>query len=292
MIEAIPGWHCEQRASGYVLIPPEGEDAGGIRYQERVRPLRRMRDIVAELPVPGGYRVTAMSPIEPLVTVEGEYGALVVVDGELDGTPLQRTIGAVFGDDYYSLTVGVARRADQFALLRDEVRRLVCHDVHMLGLRRRRYVHAPPAGWQGVFAGLMHVQWLPLDHPRDPSTLAVFPALPAGDGEIDAGGLLSMILGRFGTHAEVAVGDAQVLSTPAGLSGYWWSVAARGGDEVLHDLVVLEDGRYAYPVSLASPPVHRARNVETLRALVDSIQPIPRSTGPRMRDPVLLHWVE
>ena len=250
MIEPIPGWSCELRAGGVLLVPPEGPAAGTLRYLERVRPLRRMVDVLR------AYGDRVVSPIEHLATVEGEHAAFAVVDGEHG----ELAIGAVFADDFYSLLVGPGRFRE---VVRDRIRR----DTHMLGARRRRFVHGRPAGWQGFFAGPMHVHWIPLDFPRNGSSLSVFPALPAAGSSTD---LAESLVEHHA--AGRPIGEPEPITSAAGLSGRWWLV---DGGETLDDVVVLEDERYAYPLLLKSPLAQHGDNVDLLRRVVDSVEPIP-----------------
>ena len=268
MIEPIPGWSCELRASGYTLIPPEGEEAGTVRYVERVRPLRPMVDIVRDFGV--------ASAIEHLVTVEGEHAAFAVVEGQ----GVEHAVGAVFADDFYSLIAGRGADRERF---REIVRGLVRHDTHALGVRRRRFVHDPPDGWHGFFAGSMHVHWIPLDYPRNQSSLSVFPALPG------AGSPSDLVEHHIAQVAGLQLlGDPEPVTSGSGLGGWWWLLDAGGA---LHDFVVLQDDRYLYPLLLQSPVEHHGSNVRLLRRVVDTIEPIPGCAGLAHSVSSFAHWI-
>jgi hypothetical protein len=271
MIDPIAGWTISQRASGIFVVPPDGQDAGAVRYHERVRPLRRMSDIVSAQPNPPGWVETSRTGIEPLTTVEGEHAALVTLCGTLDGVPIERTIGAVFGDDFYSLAIGLARRPDQFARFRAAVRQMVIEDTHMLGVRRRRFRHAPPPGWHGLSAGLAHTVYLPPHAPRDATSLIVYPALPVppGDGSFVEDLVDAHVAALMTTRIPVAAG---------GLTGEWWAVTAAEAAVAL-DVVVLQDLRYAYTIALQSPSAQHAANLPVLQAVLASVQPVPTGSS-------------
>ena len=286
MITPPAGWVVERRQSGLIMVPPEGVDCGVICYQDDCRPLQRVAAIVASLPPPRGWRTSDLSEIERLVTLEGEQAALVTMRGSIDGAPGERTIGAVFTDAAYSLCVGLARRRDQFERVRDTVRGLVATDAFMLGTRRRRFVHAEPAGWHGFTAGPMHTTWVPVDYPRSAAVLTVFPALPVAVGEV---GHAERFAREHATrlHADHIANLGTVSS--ARLSGQHWQVVAGA---VVHDVVVLEDGAYIYPVALETFSDQRGEHVEVLWRLVRSIEPVPRSerVRPSMETDVFVHW--
>ena len=76
MITAPPGWVAHADGDGLVLVPPGGVGHGTIRYRERVRPLRPVRELVAGLAPPGRIE-HRRGAIERMVTSEGEHAALV-----------------------------------------------------------------------------------------------------------------------------------------------------------------------------------------------------------------------
>ena len=292
MISPLPGWHADLRQSGLLMFPPEGEDAGFIRYTEQCRPLRSMCDILESLAAPDDYEMGDVSASEHFATVEGEHVAVVTISGTLAGEPVERTVGCVFADDFYAMTIGVALRRDQFARFRATVRELVEHDTFMFGVRRRRFVHAAPESWHGFFVGSMHTKWTPLDYPRTAALLTVYPALPAPAGEGEHAETFvreqaKQIGGRNLTHRGWA-------TAASGLSGPWFEVIVGTDDIIVHDFVVLEDGRYIYPIVLETVADQRANAVSTLWQVVESVEAIPERDGPTAQTcaDVLAHWVD
>ncbi len=103
MITCPPTWTLLQSGEVAVFLPPDPA-LGPVRYRERVRPPRRLPDLVAlalrDVPE---FRVLAHGPTEPTRTAEGEYAALMRIDGALGDKPARRYIGAVFAEDMCSL---------------------------------------------------------------------------------------------------------------------------------------------------------------------------------------------
>ena len=125
MITAPRGWSAHPDGDGVVLLPPGGLAHGTIRYQERVRPLRPVRDLVAAL-APPGWIERRRGAIERIVTAEGEHAALVTSEGMLDGRPVERTYGFVLADDFHSaivaeVTDGREACLERFARVRERL---------------------------------------------------------------------------------------------------------------------------------------------------------------------------
>jgi hypothetical protein len=261
VIEPAFDWSCDLRDDGLVLAPREAPAQGMIRYYARRAPLVTLEQIVASLPAPVGYAAATRSPPERLVTVEGEHGVLIAESGVLDRGPAERTVAVVYGDDFYTVLVGLARHPRGFDRIRGEVRRLARHDLHRLGVRRRRFLHAPPPGWHGFASGPLQTRWAPLDYPRRRAMIVVEPAVPIADGWDGAAGLPC---------------DGAVR-TRAGLTGHRWRRDGRAGER--RELVVLADRRYLYPVAIDRHLADVAAAL-TFDALVDSIEPVP-AAAPR-----------
>lgn len=275
MIARLPGWSWHLQRDGIVLVGP---DTQALRYTERVRPVRRVRDIVRELGRRAAARVEP-GPIRAVVTDEGEYAARVDLAGELDGAPYHRAIGVVFADDFYALVDG--ETWGDPAPLHAVIDQLVATDAHLLGVRRRRFVYEPPRDWHGYLAGPYHATWIPLDHPRDPSQLVVPPAIPRGD-DLGVTGVATALLG-----AEALAGASSTQVTARELSGWWFACEAA-------DVVVLEDRRYLYPLVMRSSAATRAAAATRLSAVLATVEPIPSAAADRASLPAaaLSHWIE
>ena len=84
MIIAPPDWARHWRGETLVLVAPEGERAGTVLYNERVRPVASVLDLIKTAPPPNGFAPAAMGPIREIVTREGEYGARLDIEGRVD----------------------------------------------------------------------------------------------------------------------------------------------------------------------------------------------------------------
>jgi hypothetical protein len=296
MIPNTPGWSWELRHDGIVTAPPEGKSVGFVRYVERRRPIHRMREVVKTLEQDPRFRITQVSRPERLITDEGEYGALVTVDGLLLEAPVQHTVACVFLDDFYSMIDGVALRPDQNARFADQVRNLALNDVHWAGaLRRRRFYYVPPKGWGGV-ASLLHAFWFPVDYPANASRLSVLPAIPVPQG---TPGFIDLIakeeLGMGPDFAIESMSQATPLVTKSRLGGSSWDgVGTASGGVRYRDVHVLEDGRFAYTVVLESPRERRDENLLFMRAVTESIESIPHigQVVSQESEKNMGHWAE
>jgi len=116
MIPRPAGWSWEARGELVLAAPADGKSVGYVTYVERRRPLARVSAVVAELERDFRFRMTRVGVPERLVTAEGEYGAVVTVDGLLLEAPVQHTLGFVFMDDSFSVIDGLALHPGHFGL--------------------------------------------------------------------------------------------------------------------------------------------------------------------------------
>lgn len=271
MIPHPPGWEVVAFGDAELLFPPEGVEAGLIRYLERLAPVRPVRELLAgQLADDPDFEVSRIEPMRELVTFEGEHAALVRVRGRLGGAPCQRDIGYVFTDEHYARVGGVAHRPDLFDRWSGVVEHLVANCSQMLGLRQRRYRYLEPGGWSRVDRGL-RAEWMCPGFPDDPGQITVWPALPLALG----GATFARGLGA------ASEGPYPVISAHR-LGGDRWRRRFQldDGRSVTRDLVVLRDDRYVYPARIdRADPAHD----EAFEAILASIQPIPRARGEAAR---------
>lgn len=284
------------RNGGFTLTPPEGPACGAIRYEERLRPVLPIPALLAAAQARDPrFRVTRQRLPELLTTQEGEYAALVVLEGVLEGvaTPVQRSIGYVFGDDFYARIAGLALRSDQFARFEDQVRKLVLADTHYLGLRRRRFLFSPPPGFFGVERSLMHAYYYAPTYPHDPTVICVYPAIPLAMWQ--AADLTRHVRPIHGLSVENSAGPFPRKT--AALAGETWELRGTNDDRQVtqRTLVVMHDDRYAYPLSIDVLANHAAsaEHMARFNAVVESVQRLPGSRGapvPPVGRGVLSHW--
>ncbi len=274
MIIPPAGWVVVPAIDRYTLYPPEGPLAGMLRYQERVRPLARLGELVeGALGRMTAFTRTSDPVVERLVTNEGELAALCKITGTIGGQPAQRSLGYVFGDDYYSRFDGLARQAELFDSFHGCVRDLVVRDDQALGTRRRRFMYEPPHGWQPLVRGFI-TEWIAPRYPRDNAMLTVYPATPAVPN-IEISELLHGIVGNL----EVEGGnEVTTIRTAREMSGLMLATIGRsqGKRRLRVATVLVADGMW-YLTDLSAFTVeqweeHRA----TLKSFLDSIEPLPR----------------
>lgn len=277
MIPVLPGWKATRLADGLRLVPGGDEASGSITYRERLRPLRGIRELV--LQHAGG----PIARMETLATVEGEY-AVVAAAGDAE-------LGFVLGDDFYALVHGVCRRAVERGRFAAAVRTLVENDSLGLGRRRRRFLYAPPPGWQAVARG-HETHWLAPGFPGDPTVIVVLPANPT---TLDPGQFVAerLRLEIAGGLVDVEVGTAEPVSRAA-LPGV--SVTIRGrldGAGVVREIVVLGDGVYAYPLIFESGAALADRAVGhwAFRTLIASVKQLPGTRSDALAE-VAGAWVD
>ncbi|MCE9572192.1 MAG: hypothetical protein K8W52_03465 [Deltaproteobacteria bacterium] len=268
MIAPPEGWHARVHDDGLVLTAAEGPAAGVMYYAERVRPLATVRDVIAAYPAPPGFVLAHREPIERLLTDEGEHAAMVALVGTIDGAPVERVFGFVFGDDYYARLVAVTASPAHFAAVRATVRALVRADYHVLGKRRRRYAYATPAGFQPV-AGWFDTTWYPLDYPARATSIVVAAALPQQRGLRDA-----LVAAAEQRRPSASGALPEPLGTPQRLAGRLYTLAPHEGLRTW--LALLEDDAYIYPVRLDTRATETQPELEAFAAVIASIEPVPQ----------------
>ncbi|MFN0253375.1 MAG: hypothetical protein ACKV2T_41275 [Kofleriaceae bacterium] len=282
-------WQLTTVADGVALVPPSGIADGVVRIRDLQRPLRSAAEIFARANTP---RLSA-GAIESLITSEGEYAAFQVQRGVIEGERVLRFVGAVFGDDTYTFVVGLTTIANAEAF--ETVSRM-CVMRCALGLghrRQRRFRYTPPAQWTETPWGLAS-RWRPPHDSADradassllgagarspavadvrsavASEIVVHPAMPAMATEL----VLEAIRARHG----VASMD-EVPSPPSPCLARMWRSGNLG-------VVVLDDGRFRYPLELVGDAYR-----EVFARVVSSVRLVPPVETPPLTD-ALLHWVE
>jgi hypothetical protein len=273
MIPIPAGWRAARVEDSLLIEAPEG----AIRYVERARPLRRVVDLVREHRAPAGFVATRMHPPERLVTAEGEYGAFVVVEGRIGERPVDRVFAFVFGDDCYARLAGLCLEPSARERFRATVRALACADAHMLGARRRRFLYAPPPGWQGVLDGFV-ATWCPTSQPGR-TRILVGAAAPAAPGLRD-----DLVRAALGGPPPAA------RAVPGRLAGLRWTV--RRPDGGARTFVLLEDERYLYPLRLESELLALDAH-ETFARVIGSVEPLPAPRpAPAPGGAAMMHWAD
>ena len=291
MISWPSGWRVERFGADVALVHPRGEAVGTIAYRDRLRPLRRVgalvRQHLAALPA---FAADAISVPERFATYEGEHAALVTVLGRQAGVAVQRDLGFLFADDFFSLVDGLCFDEAERPRFTELVRELVRFDTQALGVRRRRFEYAPPPGWQPEPRSLA-TSWSPPGYPRDATRLVVYPAdplpiVPAFDAIVHGTEALGWQIETREPIEPLAFGA---------LMGYAQSLRATapGKSAMQRRLVLLADHVFGYLFELSShSPETWERSCRELDALLRSVCPVPEvrefARGPNP----FAHWVE
>lgn len=277
------------RGGGVTMTPPDG--GAVIRYRERLRPLMSVAAILDERATDKSFRVTSVRAVEPLVTSEGEYAAIVDVGGAAP-MPVERTLGFVFGDDWYSEVTGTAIRRELVAPVRELVRKLVLDSRLMLGIRRRRFVYTQPPGWHGHTRLPLFVTWFPPEHPRDATSITVYPALPAPFGTDEEPHFRMIPIGPPASAEIIDELEPRTTFVRNGLVGCRWRFAVRDerGRAVHRDMVLMRDARYLY-ASYLDRDANPDEGLLAYQALLDSIRPVPDPGLTRSAEPLTSDWL-
>jgi hypothetical protein len=282
-----PSWRVMTLAHGTCLTDARGAAFGELRVREGQRPIESAARIFARAAARLPATAADASPVESITTTEGELATFQVLRGELgDDGRFIRCLGAVFGDDAYTLIDGGAVAAPGFASLEAAARALTSHCSLFLGYhRRRRFRYTPPEGWTGSACGL-DATW------RAPGGRAYLTVHAAQPARSTPGGLFAAVLARL-----TLAGFAPDPPAPpprriarSGLRGFaWHEIGAEGDCPVCLDVVVLEDERFLYPFELCADLEVNAEALAALDRVVRSAQPVPLPE-PFPRGELSLHW--
>src|SRR5262249_51095038 len=274
MITPPPSW---KRAAGehmLVLTPPRGD--GRIRLYAQLAP-RRFRGVVAEvLRLDPGFVASGPGEAQRAVTREGEYGAWLELSGTYAGRPARRWIGAVFLDFFVAAIDGLSLDGAADAEIGEWARAMFEGATFGAGPRRRRYVYAPPPGWQALPTGLI-ATWYPPEYPRHRSQIVVYPAEPSRRAVPAVFHTLLEDEERRG-FARLGPVSMESFASPL-LSGYHYAFAGSWPEDqhvVYRHATVLSDSRYYYVARLESAVAERVEaDAGRLRALASPIEPLP-----------------
>lgn len=273
MITPPAGWQHTRTDLGLILW--QGRTV--IRYAERMRPLRRISELVKSLGRPEGFVHTSTTEIERATTHEGEQAAMLTLTGKIGEDVVELGYGFVLLDDSYACLTSIAYT--DYAAVRELLRSLLVSDVQLLGhARRRRFVYEPPIGWQGA-GGPHDARWYPNDYPANPSRIFVNPALPSSP-DIERQILAKMVGGMAQLEAAQVVPVAPLFTRSLVGRHYHLRLAGRRADS---HLFFLHDDSHLYSVRADGDPTPGL-------ALVASIEPVPRPWQPVNAGDVL-NWL-
>ena len=275
MIAIPPGWTIKHLPEAIAITHPNGERAAQIHYRERAGKPRRIGTLVREI-LAGWSRlmVTSIGSVERMLTVEGEYAAVVGVECTDGGRPVSVDLGFVFTDDFFTSIAGTCRdpalRHETSAIVRDLVR----HDNLAMGVRRRRVEYQPPKGWQ-PFRRSLATEWIPPDYPAHDTTLLAYPANPISVAGLLTFGSAHTFLEACGWHViEASAIEKSTTTSGVAFEAQEWVFARPNQPPRKTRMVVLADTLYQYPFELRMIATQDpAGDRDVLTAVVESVVP-------------------
>jgi hypothetical protein len=246
--------HCVTH-DGFLVHPPAGAGRAVVRLRRRCRPLVAMRDLTEELARRTAESASDVRVVERrrVITDEGEYAAIAQLAATGASGPIEASVGAIFGDDFYYEVLGAASAPEHAETVRALVDDLVRTTKLGLGRPRRRWFEYPlPVGWRGL-ARELATEWYAPGFPHCFGVITVPPARALAESP------------------EPDAGETERIATQH-LEGEWRRMR---DDTRAIEQVVLADRAYRYTVRLDSDLVHLEYHRAVLRAIVDGIRPLP-----------------
>ncbi len=292
-VETAPlgGWRRLLAGDHVELTPPEDPPVGHIRVVTRTS-VASLESFVAAVLAPMGPRgeLEVAAPVG-LITVEGEYAAVVNARRASGPRPAQRTAGLVLGDGRCHTVVAVCHDPTAFDLFARATFMLTHNAGLGLGESRwRPYLHEAPRGWQPV-GGPHVVSWIGPDCARHHARLWVHDARP----RVSAGAAQHL---RLFTQLPRELGELppsppRSVVTARGLEGSLVTYHQTLGATTRHvtDLT-LNDGHFLYPLRMESDDDHLARNLERLSTVAESIRPLPRARARTTEADTFAAWTD
>jgi hypothetical protein len=272
-------WHHRRSGDVYMYMPRETPPGCVLTYSERVAPLRSLAAHVQEtLASDPEFEALQVFMITRFLTLEGEYGARVLVTGRRGAQPVAHVVAAVFAEDFSTrVTARITNleRLDEYVAFVTQIAR---EDRLHLGVRRRRFVFQPPTHWHVVPGIGLEVALFAPEYPARPACIVVSPAEPIALSPQHPRAMLAEQDARQGlapAHEEPlpAVDTRSQLLT----SEMWRSSRPLpDGRKMIRFLIVLADGRYHYPLRLEcldEPDLEHLRRV--LAEVAGTVEPLP-----------------
>lgn len=288
--KVLPTWRLAQTVDGLILSPPEGKHLGLLRFRENQRPLVSAATVFTRAAQQFHAGTLEVGRIERMITCEGEFAAVQIQRGTgMDGQAFIRCLGAVFGDDQYTLVDAGTTAPDRFPFFEQAARTFTFYMALGLGYRRRRrFEYKAPTLWSGVARGLDAV-WIPPGYPGVRAEMTVHAAVPAGEMPADVRDSIMKRLELSGLST-VKIADPERRFTGGELSGVAWRATGSGQGTTTHvDVVVLEDERFMYPFELVSKAAHVGEARTAFDAVVHSARGVPLPEAQPLADSSL-HW--
>lgn len=231
-----------------------------------------------------------------LVTVEGEYGAWVRIDGLREGSRAMRYIGAVFMDDFATALDCVVLIPARFPEFEAWSLELLHSETFGVSRRPRRFFYVPPVGWQGIPSGLV-ANFYPMDFPKNRTNLVVQPAMFL---EADEESAVAAIQSQLGAGLVIEKSVREEISSSAGVKGSYLRLQGhrQGRTELLYrELALFVVHQHAYHMRLETASTDQLLEMRAVfRGVVGSFKALPAPDERRLgrafaRVPnALTHW--
>lgn len=277
--------------------PPGG--GGRFRYFERLRPQPSFSAIVSQiLASDPDFKVHAVGETLRMVTLEGEYGAWVKLEGLREGAKARRYLGALFLGDFAAALDCIVIVPDLFAEFERRSLELLRSETFHLGKRPRQYFYAPPVGWHGIPSGLV-ANFYPPDFPSNRTNISMLPAtFLDADEELAVRSAFSAV----GAGLSVENSARDELTSASGVRGHCLRLHGRRGpgQELIHrEFAMFLVPPYVYRMRLETSSTAQIPELsEVFQRVVSSFQPLPAADELRLgrafvRSSVDLldHWV-
>ncbi|MGE5181972.1 MAG: hypothetical protein ACM31C_07910 [Acidobacteriota bacterium] len=267
------------------------------RYFERLRPQPSFSQIVDKMVQSDpDFHVHQVGEMTRVVTLEGEYGAWVAVEGQREGGRAMRYIGAVFMDDFATALDAIAIISPHFQTIERLSIELTRSQRFEMYRRPRPFFYVPPTGWQGMASGLT-ANWYPLDFPKNLSTIVVPPA-SFFDG--DAESAIEATFADVGAGLSIETTVRDELTSAAGVKGAFLRISGRRegrAEPIYREMAMYVIAPYAYRMRLETTNATALLALrETFRGVAGSFRPLPSAdesrTGRAFSAPLDLfdHW--
>jgi len=246
-------WHHRRSGDVFMYMPRATSSGFVITYAERVTPLRSLVTHVREtLQSDPGFEVEQVFMVARFLTLEGEFGARVLIRGKRHDQPVAHVVAAVFVEDFSTRITARITDLDRVDELVTMVTQLAQHDQLGLGVRRRRrFMFLPPPGWHVVPGIGLEVALFAPEYPRSHACIVVSPAEPISASTRHPKVMLEEQDARQGLPpaSEVAT---RLLDTRTTLlvAEEWTSTRSLAVGRMIRYLAVLHDANFYYMVRL------------------------------------------
>jgi hypothetical protein len=289
------GWPQIVGSNVVSAFPPER--GARIRYYERVTPQPSFAVIVARMLASDPlFEPVQIGDMQRLVSLEGEYGAWVAIDGRRDGSAAMKLVGALFLDEFATIVDVLCVIPAQYDEVRHVAVELLRNDKLYLASRPRRFFYAPPPGWHALPSG-MTANWYPLDFPNNLTSIAVPPAMSV---ERDGAREIEAAIEQALVGITLVSTTREEITTAAGLRGtivHHQGTRLVGNGRADNHVATFVTGGRLYTMRLDTANTAKLGELrELFRAVVGSFKPLPGAEERRTGQPfniassAFAHW--